>query len=263
MITIEGFSQVMETITEIYPKDSPNENAQKIYFLIFKKNFETDEQLMEATLKVLETRVFTSFPKPAEFLEACKLKVDIESEITQSIIQIKETIKKIGAYENVCFDNPIIHKCIQSCFGSWVKLCKMEIKEYNELFKWDFPKIYKYYRENKLKDIPIYLEGAKTHLNSLQGIEEETTVKYIGNKVKCLQWNIAYFKKNPTEQLNNEKFIKLGFKENEILQIESNLEINSKEKLMKEIENLGITKKIGYKKTGIEYTKEEIKKLIK
>lgn len=263
MITKEGFNNTMNMLMGVYNKDLPPKDIHNVYFLLFNKNFESDEELQQATLKVLETRVFPSFPKPAEFLEACKLKVDVESEITQAIIQIKETIKKVGAYENVCFDNPIIHKCIQSCFGSWVKLCKMEIKESNELFKWDFPKIYKYYRENKLKDIPIYLEGAKTHLNSLQGIEEQTTIKYIGNEQKCLQWNLAYFKKNPTEQLNNDKFVKLGYKQNEILQIESNSEINTKEKLMQEVEKLGLTKKVSYKKTGIEYTKEEIKKMIK
>ena len=82
MITKEGFTEVINTIAEIYPKDVPNIQGQKIYFMIFSKNFESDEEFMNATLKVLENRVFSSFPKPAEFLEACKRKDDIEVAFT-------------------------------------------------------------------------------------------------------------------------------------------------------------------------------------
>ena len=69
MITKEGFTEVINTIAEIYPKDVPSIQGQKIYFMIFSKNFESDEEFMNATLKVLENRVLSSFPKPAEFLE--------------------------------------------------------------------------------------------------------------------------------------------------------------------------------------------------
>ena len=222
MITQEGFIQVMETITEIYPKDAPGENGQKIYFLIFKKNFESDEELMNATLKVLETRVFTSFPKPAEFLEACKLKSDVESEITREVINLRGAIKKYGAYNNVCFDNPVMHKVIQNLFGSWVKLCKMELEEFETLMKWDFPKIYKFYREQKLKEVPLFLEGIGTHSNGLNSVEEILNISYVGNKEKCLKWNQAYYNRNQLDNVNKDKYIKLGYVSEESPQIEYN-----------------------------------------
>ncbi len=52
MITKEGFTEVINTIAEIYPKDVPSIQGQKIYFMIFSKNFESDEEFMNATLKV-------------------------------------------------------------------------------------------------------------------------------------------------------------------------------------------------------------------
>ena len=186
MITHEGFNEVMNTIAEIYPKDVPSVQGQKIYFMIFSKNFESDEYFMNATLRVLETRVFTSFPKPAEFLEACKRKGDIEAEITNEQINIRQAIKKYGAYANVCFDNPITHKVIQNLFGSWVKMCRMGIEEFKNLMKWDFPKVYKFYREQKIKEVPLFLEGISTHQNSLGNQKEEILINYVGNKEKCL-----------------------------------------------------------------------------
>lgn len=260
MITIEGFSQVMETITEIYPKDSPNENAQKIYFLIFKKNFETDEQLMEATLKVLETRVFTSFPKPAEFLEACKRKDDIESEVILAISDVKSAIKKYGAYNNVCFENLVIHKVIQNLFGSWVKMCKMELEEFDTLIKWDFPKIYKHYREQKIKEVPLFLEGIATHNNSLGSQKEELKICYVGNEEKCKKWNLAYYNKNQLDLVNKEKIKQLGYVTEEPKQIEHIAEFKSVDDILEVLEVKRIEKP---KKTGIEYTQEQLKQMIK
>jgi hypothetical protein len=46
MITHEGFNEVINTIAEIYPKDVPSVQGQKIYFMIFSKNFESDEEFM-------------------------------------------------------------------------------------------------------------------------------------------------------------------------------------------------------------------------
>lgn len=270
MITKEGFNEVVNTIAEIYPKDVPSIQGQKIYFMLFSKNFESDEELMKATLKVLETRVFTSFPKPAEFLEACKRKDDIEFEITQEQLNIRQAMKKYGASENVCFENPIVHKVIQNLFGSWVKLCRTDIKEFESLMKWDFEKIYKLFRESKLKEVPLFLEGSTTHQNGLMGFSEEVKVNYIGNKEKCIKWNNAYYNKNQIEAVNKDKYEKLGFIPIQVLQIEdlSKEELEDLEKIKnktaREItESLGIEIIEKPKKTGIIRTKKELIEMLK
>ena len=258
MITKEGFTEVINTIAEIYPKDVPSIQGQKIYFVIFSKNFESDEEFMNATLKVLENRVFSSFPKPAEFLEACKRKDDVEAEITNEQINIRQAIKKYGAYANVCFDNPIIHKVIQNLFGSWVKMCRMEIEEFENLMKWDFPKIYKFYREQKIKEVPLFLEGIATHQNSLGNNKEEIAINYVGNKDKCLKWNNAYYNKNQIDMVNKEKYKQLGYVTEEPKKLEYVNDFKNVEDILESLEIKRIEKPI---KTGIEYTQEQLLKM--
>ena len=267
MMTHDGFNEVMNTIAEIYTKDVPSVQGQKIYFMIFSKNFESDEEFMNATLRVLETRVFTSFPKPAEFLESCKRKDDIETEVINEQIKIRQAIKKHGAYANVCFDNPIIHKVIQNLFGSWVKMCRMEIEEFENLMKWDFTKVYKFYREQKIKEVPLFLEGIATHQNSLGNQKEEILINYVGNKEKCLKWNNAYYNKNQIELTNKEKYKQLGYVENfktvEFDKEENEKILEFKNKTAEEItQSLGISVVEKRKKTGIEYSKEDLLKML-
>ncbi len=258
MITKEGFTEVINTIAEIYPKDVPSIQGQKIYFMIFSKNFESDEEFMNATLKVLENRVFSSFPKPAEFLEACKRKDDIESEITNEQIKIRQAIKKYGAYSNVCFDNPIIHKVIQNLFGSWVKMCRTE--EFETLMKWDFPKIYKFYREQKIKEVPLFLEGIATHQNSLGNQKEEIMINYVGNKEKCIKWNNAYYNKNQIDMINKEKYKQLGYVTEEPKQLEYVSEFKGVDDIL---ENLEIKRIEKPKVNHIEYTQEQLLAMLK
>ena len=258
MITKEGFTEVINTIAEIYPKDVPSIQGQKIYFMIFSKNFESDEEFMNATLKVLENRVFSSFPKPAEFLEACKRKDDVEAEIIREQINIRQAIKKHGAYSNVCFDNPIIHKVIQNLFGSWVKMCRMEIEEFETLMKWDFPKIYKFYREQKIKEVPLFLEGIATHQNSLGNNKEEIAINYVGNKDKCFKWNNAYYNKNQIDMVNKEKYKQLGYVTEEPKKLEYVNDFKNVEDILESLEIKRIEKPI---KTGIEYTQEQLLKM--
>lgn len=260
MITKDGFNNTMNTLIGVYNKELPPIEVHQVYFSIFNKNFESDEELMNATLKVLENRVFPSFPKPAEFLEACKLKNDIDSEITHEIINLRSALKKYGAYRNVCFDNPIMHKVIQSLFSSWVKCCRMEIEKFEEIIKWDFPKAYKFYREQKIKEVPLFLEGIATHSNGLGNQEERIEICYVGNEEKCKKWNLVYFNKNKLELTNKEKAKQLGFIQEEKPQIEYVQEFKTVDDIIGSLEIKRIEKPKVHK---IEYTKEELLNMLK
>ncbi len=270
MITKNTFNTIMNQLNYLYNKDVPPIEAHDMYFNIFSQEFENDEEFTKSALLVIKTRVFPTFPKPAEFLEACKRKTDVEFEITQEQLNIRQAMKKYGASENVCFENPIVHKVIQNLFGSWVKLCRTDIKEFESLMKWDFEKIYKLFRESKLKEVPLFLEGSTTHQNGLMGFSEEVKVNYIGNKEKCLKWNNAYYNKNQIEAVNKDKYEKLGFIPIQILQIEdlSKEELEDLEKIKnktaREItESLGIEIIENPKKTGIIRTKKELIEMLK
>ena len=260
MISRETFNTIMNQLNFLYSKDVPPMEIHDLYFNIFSQEFENDEDFTNSALKVIKTRVFPSFPKPAEFLEACKLKNDIESEVIQESINLRSAIKKYGAYNNVCFDNPVIHKVIQNLFGSWVKLCKMDLEEFENLMKWDFPRIYKFYREQKIKEVPLFLEGIGTHSNSLSNEKEILSINYIGNKEKCLKWNQVYYNRNQLDNVNKEKYKQLGFIKEEVQQIEYNSEFKSVDDILESLEIKRIEKPV---KSGIEYTQEELKNKLK
>ena len=268
MITEQGFINTMNALVEVYPKEAPSPNGQKIYFMIFQRNFESDEELQAATYRVLEERVFSSFPKPAEFLEAGKRKEDLETKSIKATVELERAINKIGAYRNVAFDDPLIHRCIIDLFGSWPKLCQMDRLELKEAMKWDFPKVYKMRAQEKIKNIPIYLEGVSTHTNELNGIEEDIKIEYIGDEEKCKKWITAYFSKNPQEKLNYNKYLSLGFDvpklemSEPIKQLE-NTQITTKEMLMEAIENINENKIVRKAPKGIEYTQEQLLKMLK
>lgn len=258
MITRETFNTIMNQLNYLYSKDLPPIEIHDLYFNIFSQEFENDEEFTKSALLVIKTRVFTSFPKPAEFLEACKRKDDVEAEIIHEQINIRQAIKKYGAYSNVCFDNPIIHKVIQNLFWSWVKMCRMEIEEFETLTKWDFPKIYKFYREQKIKEVPLFLEGIATHQNSLGNQKEEIIINYVGNKEKCLKWNNAYYNKNQIDMVNKEKYKQLGYVTEETKQLEYVNDFKNVEDILESLEIKRIEKPI---KTRIEYTQEQLLKM--
>lgn len=260
MISRESFNTIMNQLSFLYSKDVPPVEIHDLYFNIFSQEFENDEDFIKSSLLVIKTRVFPSFPKPAEFLESCKRKDDVETEVINEQINIRQAIKKYGAYSNVCFDNPVIHKVIQNLFGSWVKMCRMEIEEFENLMKWDFQKVYKFYREQKIKEVPLFLEGISTHQNSLLNQKEEILINYIGNKEKCLKWNNAYFNKNKLDLANKEKYKQLGYIKKEPKQLEYVSEFKNVDDIL---ENLVIKRYKKPKVQNIEYTQEELLRMLK
>ena len=96
----------------------------------------------------------------------------------------------IGTYVTVAFDDPIIHLVIRD-FGGWIKLGMTDMEEFENLLKWDLPRLYKAYATRKNADIPLMLEGKA----------DDKTVKYIGNEEKAKRWILSYQQK--VERLEN------------------------------------------------------------
>ncbi len=222
-ITRDGFNNTMNALLGIYNKDLPNKSVHEMYYAIFNKNFNSDEELQNATLKVIETRVFPSFPKPAEFLEACNRKEDIDIRIQRAKERLLEGIKKHGMYRNVCFDDPTLHLVIQS-FGGWIKLCALSLEELENYFKFDFRREYQAYFKRKDNKIPLFLTGKSSFSNERNGQEDDIKISYVGNKEKCIGWNIAYYNKNKECLINHDKYIQLGFEKSPAIEYKAEIE---------------------------------------
>ena len=200
----------------------------KLYKSVFDKNSNDDKSFQEAVMKLIETRVYPTMPKPAEFMEAVKPnKLDLDSQSLLAANKLKKAIRGVGKYESVAFDDYLIHKVIKASYGSWVKICKVDMEELETFLKWDFPKLYKTYSTYKnLNDLPIYLVGS--HESKNIALQTTPRIKYIGDKQKALKWQMAISKSNNLLELEDhqkvsvdKKLVALGFKE-EVKAIENN-----------------------------------------
>lgn len=145
---------------------------------------------------MLRERVFSNLPMPAEIREySLGLKEDeMMVKINRAKLLLNNGISKAGIYNDVVFEDPVIHLCIDS-IGGWINFCKKSSKEVEDWLKWDFPKLYKSFSTRKQTTLSLVLEG--------KGDKDLKEVCYIGDKEKYLKWSSIYIehksKENPKQ----------------------------------------------------------------
>lgn len=145
---------------------------------------------------MLRERVFSNLPMPAEIREySLGLKEDeMMVRINRAKLLLNKGISKAGIYNDVVFEDPVIHLCIDS-IGGWINFCKKSSKEVEDWLKWDFPKLYRSFSTRKQSILSLVLEG--------KGDKDLKEVCYIGNKEKYLKWSSIYIehksKENPKQ----------------------------------------------------------------
>lgn len=145
---------------------------------------------------MLRERVFSNLPMPAEIREySLGLKEDeILVKINRAKLLLNKGISKAGIYNDVVFEDPVIHLCIDS-IGGWINFCKKSSKEVEDWLKWDFPKLYRSFSTRKQTTLSLVLEG--------KGDKDLKEVCYIGDKEKYLKWSSIYIehksKENPKQ----------------------------------------------------------------
>ena len=145
---------------------------------------------------MLRERVFSNLPMPAEIREySLGLKEDERMvRINRAKLLLNKGISKAGIYNDVVFEDPIIHLCIDS-IGGWINFCKKSSKEVEDWLKWDFPKLYRSFSTRKQTTLSLVLEG--------KGDKDLKEVCYIGDKEKYLKWSSVYIehksKENPKQ----------------------------------------------------------------
>ena len=145
---------------------------------------------------MLRERVFSNLPMPAEIREySLGLKEDeMMVRINRAKLLLNKGISKAGIYNDVVFEDPTIHLCIDS-IGGWINFCKKSSKEVEDWLKWDFPKLYRSFSTRKQMTLSLVLEG--------KGDKDLKEVCYIGDKEKYLKWSSIYIehksKENPKQ----------------------------------------------------------------
>ena len=145
---------------------------------------------------MLRERVFSNLPMPAEIREySLGLKEDeMMVRINRAKLLLNKGISKAGIYNDVVFEDPVIHLCIDS-IGGWINFCKKSSMEVEDWLKWDFPKLYRSFSTRKQTTLSLVLEG--------KGDKDLKEVCYIGDKEKYLKWSSIYIehksKENPKQ----------------------------------------------------------------
>lgn len=145
----------------------------------------SDDNFITGINNMLRERVFSNLPMPAEIRQYCLgLKEDeLQVKINLARTHIQKALSEVGTYNDVVFDDPIIHLCINA-IGGWIVLGTKPLKEFDDWLKWELPKLYKGFSSRKNYDIPLILEG--------KAGADFKSVSYIGDKLKALKWTKAY-----------------------------------------------------------------------
>ena len=141
-MTLDEFTQAFVKYQEYYPEPVMSKEMKSIYFLGLKDL--TVEQLNSAYVEIIRTRNFQKMPKIAEIRENAlgETKELMNLRMQMAREKILFAIRKYGIYQSVEFDDKGIHALIDSA-GGWHKICSMEQKEFEDLFKYNnFEKIY-------------------------------------------------------------------------------------------------------------------------
>lgn len=155
-----AFRKYITALCEIHGKDPLTKTVADIYW----KTLEpfSDEQCEMAFKDILLHSKF--FPKPADFLEILEGKQGDKA--TLAWLKVLGTIKRVGTYESVCFDDPAIHTAIEA-MGGWVRMGEIT----NDQLPWkqrEFEKIYSSVNRPGMKHLE-YLPGRTELDNSARG----------------------------------------------------------------------------------------------
>lgn len=98
--------------------------------------------------------------------------------------RVYESLCSVGAYTDVCFDDPAIHAAIADC-GGWVKMCRSDIEELSYL-QHRFCQSYQAYVNKGEFTYPKVLIGDRgpDSLYAKRGLPPPTPT-FIGNKEKA------------------------------------------------------------------------------
>jgi len=165
MLDKEKFGILINTMAEIYNKElSPL--AISLYYEVLKK-YEYEE-VKKAFHYILKTHKYNTFPVPAKIIEF--LEGDIEEKALYAWQTVIDTIKKVGYYGSVEFEDKTIHSVIDA-LGGWMELCS-KTKDDLKFIEKEFIKLYKLFSKYP-REIQDKLIGFVEKENRLKGFEED------------------------------------------------------------------------------------------
>lgn len=181
-LTKQDFAQQFTALCEVYDKE-PTKALMEIYFSILQHL--DPEVFKQCIMGLLANRVYPSFPKPAEILESTL--VDTDALVLGAWSKLSETMARVGAYESVLFDDPIITRFIEMQRGGWQGLCQTTFDDMVWVRK-DFEKFYVAMVRTKAEFEPKVIPGIHEGNDTAIGLREFARLPHIvGNREKVLK----------------------------------------------------------------------------
>lgn len=157
------FAALMASMAEVFDgKDEVSALKMEIYY----KTLESYpiEHISVAVSSLMKSRVYPSMPKPAEIIGEIEGKN--KHSATLAWLKVVSGISRVGNYQSVQFDDPVIHSAIQA-MGGWAQLGLVK----NDDLHWkqkEFEKLYEIFTERGGKH-PAYLPGIHEEVNVVNG----------------------------------------------------------------------------------------------
>lgn len=173
-----NFLSFMTGIGQIYGKEI-NPPLVEIYWQSL-SNFDFADVKKAFHAHVTNPDVGQFMPKPADIVRY--LEGSTQTQGLRAWAKVDAAISRVGAYESVVFDDPIIH-CVIEEMGGWVTLCKLTIDDLKFRAK-EFEKRYASYVLNPPGSYPARLCGIVEGQRGTQGFELAPP-SYVGDKRKA------------------------------------------------------------------------------
>lgn len=130
----------------------------------------SEEKQAEFLMK-LARGVFKYFPRPAEIPIYAAGFNSVDEVIEEKALEVLAMIKRVGGYESVTFEDPIIGHVIRARFDGWQTLCSSLTTDAEKWFIRDFISAYKALEPTAPIEA-IELPGHHVRQNERQGTDE-------------------------------------------------------------------------------------------
>lgn len=182
----QKFAELMSVLTEVFDDGRPPSKLKmEVYY---KALVQFDILSIEKAVKgLIFTRTTASFPKPAEIIQ--EIQGTASNRATLAWIKVIEAVRRIGNYESVQFDDPIIHSVFKF-WGGWSVTVNDDWDE--SKLKWkqaEFEKLYATMSQDNSH--PKYLPGKCEIDNAARGFDIKPEIIKIGFEIKAGQKQIT------------------------------------------------------------------------
>lgn len=166
------FKEYMATMCELHDR-----TLSKLLTDLYWKVLEpyTDEQCEAAFKELIYSHRF--FPKPADFIET--IQGTKKNRATEAWIEVLESVRRIGNYQSVKFNDTAIHSVV-AAMGGWPELCMMD----SDQVIWKQKEFERLYEVMACRDgnHPEYLPGTHELENFKTGQDIKTQIVSVGHE---------------------------------------------------------------------------------